>query len=102
LTTNVTQLSSEVRGLEGTVETVKGSVSDLNTTVGGLGGAVGKLETTTEGLATKVAGQCTSLGEVIAHTNKLNSGVSELTGALNLVLGGFLPKLPETTKPVSC
>jgi hypothetical protein len=28
--------------------------------------------------------------------------VGELTGALNLMLGGFLPKLPEQTKAPTC
>ena len=54
------------------------------------------------GLGTKVASQCTGWNEVVTHANQLTGGLSELTGALNLVLGGFLPKLPENLKAVSC
>jgi len=53
-------------------------------------------------LSGKVTGHCTGINELVTHSNQLTSGVMELTGTLNLVLGGFLPKLPENSKSISC
>ena len=63
----------------------------LQGTVGTVGEVTGKLTS-----------QCTSLKETVTHANALTSGVSELTGALSVVLSGVLPKLPEATKAPTC
>ncbi len=83
-------------------------MSSLETTIKALEALpaeVSGIQTTTkslEGLPAKLSSQCAAINEVTNHANQLTSGVSELTGALNLILGGFLPALPETSKGVSC
>ncbi len=102
LTKTVTDTANGLGNVEGTVAGLGTSVTNTTKSLTNLEGTVGTVQGTVTGLGTTVGKQCTGLNEVITHANALTSATSELTGALNLVLGGFLPKLPENSKAVSC
>jgi outer membrane murein-binding lipoprotein Lpp len=102
LTDEVSTLSSGLGTVEGTVGTALATANTAKTTAETATDKAGEAVTSVTTLAGKVSGQCSALNEVSTQANELTAGVSELTGALNAVLFGFLPKLPENSKGVTC
>jgi hypothetical protein len=98
----IEKLNNEVSTLSGGVSTALATANSARTSAETATTEAGEAVTSVATLTGKVTGQCAALNEVSTQANELAAGVSELTGALNLVLGGFLPKLPENSEGVTC
>lgn len=108
LTTRVTSLTGELTDLEGSIEGVEAAVGGVEGTLGTVQGTAEAAEAAAASaiqqageLTTKVAGQCSVLGQVVGQTNSLTNGVGEIVGGLGALLG-VPPTLPGTTEPPTC
>lgn len=101
--------------LDGNLATMQTSLGGVKTEVDGLLSTVNALEplagnvatlnglpTAVTDLGTEVAGQCTSLGEVVAQTNSLSTVVGKLINAVGTLLPALGLATPAETKPVTC
>ncbi|HVV90662.1 MAG TPA: hypothetical protein VHB53_09225 [Solirubrobacterales bacterium] len=116
---HVVTLTGEVLGLERELEnTIDGVRADLGSFEATTNQSIATVQATAEAgkelakealdeiapLQDGLAGQCSSLGEVVTQANGLGGALGELlgVGAVKTLLGGLLPKVPAETTPVTC
>src|SRR6185437_529906 len=102
LTASVASAETTANSALAAAEGVEAELESLEGDVGAISGNFTSLHGAVEALDGVVHDHCEALNAVVNHSNTLDGGVSELTAALNLVLGGFTPKLPENVSGLTC